>query len=188
MIRSIISVTTPALFEEHMGQVALGIVYRPDTCEVLMLRRSDLFGLPKWVFPGGKFEAKDGSRARSAAAREIEEETGLKVSAHRSLVICQRVHPATNKLIHYCLFTYRSTRALLENKEPSKHEAVEWIAVSDVLRELGSHMANPVADRLRLLVLPSSKPPRRISKRGVRRSSLFAHRTAIRRDVGRAII
>jgi 8-oxo-dGTP pyrophosphatase MutT (NUDIX family) len=54
-----------------------------DGIEALMLHRNPRIGFGgMWVFPGGRVETSDGEqrdRARMAAAREVEEETGISV-------------------------------------------------------------------------------------------------------------
>ena len=52
---------------------ASGMVYRPQTDELLLLEHVQL---EKWLQPGGHVEASDDS-ILSAALREVEEETGL---------------------------------------------------------------------------------------------------------------
>ena len=56
------------------------IVVSPDGTRVLMVRHRDMegdFWRGKWIFPGGKVE--HGERLGEAAAREVLEETGLRI-------------------------------------------------------------------------------------------------------------
>ena len=67
--------------------------------EVLLLRRNSQLAFygGAWVFPGGRIDAQDGSdpaqAARSAAIRELREETGLAVGADDLVHFAQWVTP-----------------------------------------------------------------------------------------------
>ncbi len=62
---------------------------------VLLARRND--GKPRWTFIAGEIES--GEDPAAAAAREVREETGLRVSA--TGVIGRRVHPDTGREMVY---------------------------------------------------------------------------------------
>lgn len=59
-----------------MKDTAIGIVFRNECKEVLVVKRRDL---PAWVLPGGGID--DGETAEKAAVREVQEETGYRVSS-----------------------------------------------------------------------------------------------------------
>lgn len=67
--------------------------------EVLLLRRSSQLAFygGAWVFPGGRIDAQDGSdpaqAARSAAIREVHEETGLALEAAELVHFAQWITP-----------------------------------------------------------------------------------------------
>lgn len=66
----------------HNLLVAAGLIWRPETGELLVDRRrdTDAFG-GLWEFPGGKIEP--GEDPRDALRRELREELGLEVSVGR---------------------------------------------------------------------------------------------------------
>ncbi|MGH3313493.1 MAG: NUDIX hydrolase [Streptomyces sp.] len=64
---------------------------------VLMVRRRVSEGPLSWQFPAGEVES--GEVREDAAVRETKEETGLEVTAVKSLG--ERIHPATGRLMSY---------------------------------------------------------------------------------------
>jgi 8-oxo-dGTP pyrophosphatase MutT (NUDIX family) len=77
--------------------MAFALAVAVVTCPwgVLVGRRRD--GNPPWVFPGGKIEP--GESPEDAAAREVLEETGVRVRA--TGIIGSRAHPRTGVAIAY---------------------------------------------------------------------------------------
>ncbi len=63
-----------------MNSSAIGIVFSPDSKQVLLIKRCDV---PVWVFPGGGIE--DGETPEEAVVREVKEETGLSVIISRKI-------------------------------------------------------------------------------------------------------
>lgn len=61
-----------------MIEAAFGITFNQDKTEVLLIKRRDV---AIWVLPGGGIEANESPDL--AAAREVEEETGVKVEVLR---------------------------------------------------------------------------------------------------------
>lgn len=60
---------------DHTQESVNGIVFSSDRKEILLIKRRDV---PVWVLPGGGIDK--GETPEKAAIREMEEETGLKVS------------------------------------------------------------------------------------------------------------
>jgi 8-oxo-dGTP diphosphatase len=79
--------------EEMAEQVVLAVV--TSEAGVLVVHRET--GNPRWAFPGGKIEA--GETAAAAAAREVQEETGLQVDIIGE--IGRREHPDTGADLVY---------------------------------------------------------------------------------------
>ena len=73
-----------------MKEAGIGIVFRSDKQEVLLIKRRDL---PVWVLPGGGIE--DQESAEKACEREVFEETGLVVRVVRKVGYT----PPLNRLI-----------------------------------------------------------------------------------------
>ena len=122
-------------------EVALAVVVRER--EVLVGRRAEgahLAGM--WEFPGGKIE--EGEEPRSAAVRELQEETGL---------LGGRIEPL---LVHSYDYPDRAVRLhafLVRDPEPtsagSARERWQWIAI-DALGSLALPPANaPIVQALR---------------------------------------
>ncbi|MEM7174569.1 MAG: NUDIX domain-containing protein [Chlamydiota bacterium] len=57
-----------------------GVIFSPDRTEVLLIKRRDL---PVWALPGGGIE--QGETPARAAVREVEEETGYRVTLTRKI-------------------------------------------------------------------------------------------------------
>ncbi|WP_329133476.1 NUDIX hydrolase [Streptomyces sp. NBC_01476] len=85
---------TDQIGTERPGISAAVIIY--EGC-VLMVRRRVKEGELSWQFPAGEIEP--GESPEEAAVRETREETGLKVTAIKSLG--ERTHPKTHRLMWY---------------------------------------------------------------------------------------
>lgn len=62
------------------NQAVIGIVYKNNQQEVLLVKRRDV---PVWVLPGGGVDSNENSL--QAVTREVKEETGLIVSVKRTI-------------------------------------------------------------------------------------------------------
>jgi 8-oxo-dGTP diphosphatase len=110
---------------------------RQPTPQVLLGWKKYGFGAGKWVLPGGKIEA--GESPRQAAARELQEETGLQAGT-RSLIPAGTLsfqfphRPEWGQLVHVFV-AHRWTGALRESNEVLPR----WFAVEGIpYREMWS--------------------------------------------------
>ncbi|MFB8168281.1 NUDIX domain-containing protein [Kitasatospora purpeofusca] len=88
---------------------------------------------PAWTVPGGK--AEPGEALDEAAARELEEETGLLVDPlNLELVHVVHVEQSYDGLGQFILFVFATDRwsGELVNTEPDKHLAAKWVAPADL--------------------------------------------------------
>ena len=96
-----------------------------------------------WSLPGGKIE--EGESAADAAAREVGEELGIKVSSLDH--IGQREHPQTKKIIHY----FASAIAACEPLIPANNIEIEravWVEAKDVKQYLTRDIYPPLQTKL----------------------------------------
>jgi 8-oxo-dGTP pyrophosphatase MutT (NUDIX family) len=93
--------TTPPSIAHPAATVVI-IRDRPDSCEVLLVRRSSRLSFHggAWVFPGGRVDAVDYrggddvvAAARQAAVREAREEAGLELRSAELVAISRWVTP-----------------------------------------------------------------------------------------------
>ena len=96
-----------------------------------------------WSFPGGKQEKDE--RAKTTARRECKEETGI--VPRRATKIGERKHPISDRRICYIWFDAHAGR--LKNKEPDKHQYVQWVPIESLEEYLGDGVFENVAQRLK---------------------------------------
>lgn len=96
---------------------------------VLLIKRPDTHGFPGFLAPGGKIDFPES--LVDGACREVEEETGLRVSSLAFKGIDEYVNPQKN--VRYMVFNYWTetfTGELLEN--PPEGELL-WVPISEAL-------------------------------------------------------
>lgn len=108
--------------------------------EVLISQRVD--GTPLWSFISGTIEP--GERPEDAAVREVAEETGLRVST--GMIIGQRTHPATGRVIVYVAAQAASKSEVLPLDRSGLIE-VRWATLAEAAA-LMPGMHSPVRDHL----------------------------------------
>ncbi|MCA1189212.1 MULTISPECIES: NUDIX hydrolase [unclassified Saccharopolyspora] len=92
---------------------------------VLLGRRRGAHGAGTWSFPGGKVDA--GEAPEHAAARELEEETGLRAGRTTPITWTNDVFPADG--VHFVTLHYLvEASGRPEVREPDKIEQWSWHA------------------------------------------------------------
>ena len=116
-----------------VGAFILEAQQPPDNPRFLIGKRKNAHGAGAWATPGGHLEF--GETPEACAAREVLEETGLKVTNVRFLTATNDYMPADNK--HYVtLFTVserEDSSAQAKVMEPQKCEAWEWASWKELL-------------------------------------------------------
>ncbi len=96
------------------GGTFAGCLVRDDRGRILFVRHGDGDDR-EWALPGGHVE--DGEDVRTAAVREVREETGVAVDVDRPLSVSRQVfvHPDADRtsLGHFVLYAARATDASL---------------------------------------------------------------------------
>jgi 8-oxo-dGTP diphosphatase len=118
--------------------VAVAVVASADG--VLIGRRSD--GNPPWGFIAG--EVEPGETPAAAAAREVEEETGLLVQP--GAVLGARVHPGTRRMLVYVAAEPTDGTSVGAGGRPGLDE-VRWVSLAEA-EEMLPGMHEPVRDYL----------------------------------------
>ena len=125
-----------------------GVLFNPDRTAVLLILRRDV---PVWVLPGGGVDP--GEVPQDAVVREILEETGLSVKAHRLVGIYTPINRLTRKTKLYECTLVKGTLSLssetrgvsffsLEKLPPMPPPDGEWI---DDAREIGPTKIRPLS-------------------------------------------
>jgi len=109
---------------------------------VLVARRND--GKPPWTFIAGEIEP--GEDPADAAAREVSEETGLRVGA--TGVIGRRVHPQTGReMVYLAARPTHGTEAVVGDKEELAE--VRWVDLDQADELMSGTIFEPVRSYLR---------------------------------------
>ena len=120
-----------------------GAVYKKDGGQVLWLVAKHS-GYHKWVLPKGLIDG--GEKAEETAAREVEEECGIKTKIIAKIPEPEKYVYTMNgvrifKLVVYFLMEYVSGD--IKNHD-FEMEAVEWLPYDDAYKKLNFHGAKTV--------------------------------------------
>lgn len=109
---------------------AIGIVLRGDDVLMVQRRKSPDAGL--WGYPGGHVEW--GETALAAAAREIDEETGIRVTPvdYLTAIDVLRPGPGGQAQVHYLLAAVLCTYQGGEPIASDEVAAAAWISQADI--------------------------------------------------------
>jgi mutator protein MutT len=99
-----------------------GAVVRNERGDVLLVRRANEPGRGLWSLPGGRLEP--GEDARTCAAREVSEETGLVVSIGAELL--------TVEIDEYDVTDFAATVIGGELRAGDDVSDVQWAAIGDL--------------------------------------------------------
>lgn len=104
-------------------KVGVGVILTKDS-KVLLLKRKNAHGEGTWGFPGGHLELHE--EFEDCVKREVEEETGIKVSNIRFAGLTNDVFKKENKhyITVFMLCSWKSGEAQI--KEPEKCVAQAW--------------------------------------------------------------
>lgn len=103
-------VTTAPL---HLPQRVTAFAFTLNSEGRLLAVRHERLGVIRWELPGGHAEV--GESFRAAAARETEEETGIKVRVNHLVAECRHDWRGSRRSILYFGAPVRSTRAALRS-------------------------------------------------------------------------
>ena len=99
--------------------------------KVLLLKRKKEPYKGCWGLPGGKIEENE--TPEQAAIREVFEETNL-LCSHLTL-LKDLLNPETG--YYNYIFTATLFSGIAENKEPEKHEFVQWFPINEIPEQRG---------------------------------------------------
>jgi 8-oxo-dGTP diphosphatase len=138
----------------RVAQVATGVLVQRRLHarhpEVLMLRKTGGGWPGHWVFPGGRLQ--HGETFVAGACRELEEETGIKLSPATDPIRLVAVTSVVSPELHLVGFLFEvrdhfpESRAV--NAEPEKHDEIGWFPWTELPRPLMPGVAAYVAARL----------------------------------------
>lgn len=132
-----------------MMEVALAVVHDRSSDKFLLLKRSQNIDYSRWVFPGGKLVGNE--TPKTAAKRELFEETGLRLGKVKSERLYQRCHPETKRLVHYVYFPVRGENLsgqLVRVVESKKCDDIEWVNWETVRQRFGESLSEGMVSQL----------------------------------------
>lgn len=84
--------------------VAVAAIVFDDTGRLLLIERGRPPGVGLWTVPGGRLEL--GEALTAGVAREVLEETGLRVAVGALVEVVERVLPGEGGVYHYVILDY----------------------------------------------------------------------------------
>lgn len=143
---------------QAVSHVALAIVHDKHSDRFLLLKRSEQVDYARWVFPGGKIEGRES--AKSAAKRELFEETGLKLGRVKCHKIYQRPHPETKRIVHYVYFRIDEPSVLKTKAvatETDKSDCVAWVSLNELRKRFDGSLSEGLVQQIDFRNLPADK-------------------------------
>lgn len=133
---------SPNTAEQNTDDVALGIVWRKDVDDVLIHIRPDEpeDGLLRYVFPGGKIHVDE--HYFDAAAREVEEETGVIVEP-TDVIASRKLDQPGSPTLYYVECEY------IQSPEPGTQDSL-WVPRSELIETLNAPIFPRVLTYLQL--------------------------------------
>lgn len=124
-----------------MKKVVVGIM--KNNHQILIVRRKLKEGDLMWQFPGGEIEENES--ILEAAQREVKEETNIDCVAGK--ILCERLHPYTNRYMYYVVCSYKDGSPSEINDEDIA-EAV-WANIDNLDKYFSTDLFQPVAEYLK---------------------------------------
>lgn len=114
---------------EQRPSVGIGVIVTKNRL-VLMGKRKNAHGEGSWHFPGGHLEF--GESWEECAKREVEEETGVKITNLRFGTVTNDIFKEEQK--HYItIFVIADyVSGIVETKKPNKCDGWKWISWDDL--------------------------------------------------------
>ncbi|GAW02559.1 nudix hydrolase 1 [Lentinula edodes] len=135
-------------------KVGVGVFVLNKEGKFVLGKRKGSHGHGTWALPGGHLEA--GESFEDCAAREVLEETNLKIKNIRFLTATNDVMVAENK--HYVTIWVAcemvDNQAVAENLEPEKCEVWEWVTWEELKRWAKLEVVERTDPGYRALFLP----------------------------------
>ena len=106
--------------------VGCGAVILNEKNQVLLLKRSNTARNKPghWTIPGGEVEF--GERVEEALVREVKEEVGVRVEIIKLLSLTNDLIPEAEQHWVSNQFLCKIVEGIPENKEPGKHDELQW--------------------------------------------------------------
>ena len=124
--------------------IGCGAIIINDNNEVLLVKRSinSRTEPGTWSRPGGQVEF--GETVEEAVEREVLEETNVQVRVLRFLEMTQNINQ--DKFKHWIAlgFLAKHVSGEPENLEPTKHDEVRWISLSELPENINIYTKNAI--------------------------------------------
>lgn len=101
-------------------------------------------GREYYMLPGGG--VRRGEKVPEALAREVEEETGLRITPGRLLFVTETLFPGGGRHIVHLVFSVRDVQGTLGKPRDARVKSAEWVDVGGIS---GMEILPPMGDFLR---------------------------------------